>query len=104
MEHQLLKLRSDNIFTKNTKPLHWIDLQVRILTTEVNEDCALHFGERYFGTDNWKMRVQTHKPTTRCTLYNNYLTWAKFFYFYFLIGFYTYEVQLYTIPGDISPT
>lgn len=25
---------------------------VRILTTEVNEDCALHFGERYFGTDN----------------------------------------------------
>lgn len=25
--------------------------KVRILTTEVNEDCALHFGERYFGTD-----------------------------------------------------
>lgn len=25
--------------------------KVRILTTEVNDDCALHFGERYFGTD-----------------------------------------------------
>ena len=36
-----------------------------MLTTEINPDAVLHFGERYFGTDIWTHSADQRGDTTR---------------------------------------